>query len=360
MKESNQTIASLEIIKPGKKSGLSLVAKVGITFGVLAVVALALGLGLGLGLKKSSSSGTALSVPALQPPVLASTPAGLRKSRLRQLQGQQSPGQVIKERLFGPGPTDFTTRIGMIDGRFSELSQRAAEFPRKCLTAAPQQWLPGGGALPGGLSFPMWLQCTEALSSSLTLMFGTGPDNVVYVAELQISSGVEPTMAVLARSPINGTQVEVVQVILGSSTAGAIGDMSWLFIAANNATRDLQLSVASNSAGTGVGCGVRMHGLPASSPSALFYVTGEIADPFAPNRCSGNITSLCIDGTSASLATLNSTICSARQEVVTFTSPLAVNISAVDVNSTAVWTLANSLVAGVGLPTTLVDFDTPA
>lgn len=357
MTEPNKTIVSQEIIiKPGK----NLFAKVGIALGVLAVVALALGLGLGLGLKKSSNSGTALSVPALQPPVLASTPAGLRQSRLRQLQGQQSPIQVIKQRLFSSGPTDFTGRIGLIDGRFSELSQRASRSPRKCLTEVPQQWLPAGGALPGGLVFPMWLQCSEAVSSSLTLLFGIGPNNVVYVAELQTTSGNGPTMAVLARSPMNGTQVEVVQIILDVSTGGTIGGMSWFFISANNATRDLQLSVASNRAGTGVGCGVRMHGLPASNGSpALFYVAGEVADPFAPNPCSGNITSLCIDGTSGSLATLNSTICSARPDVVSFASPMAVNISAVDVNSTAAWALANSVVAGVGLPT-LVGFNTEA
>jgi len=358
MADQSSKVSSLDIsTQPGEKSAcgsLSLTAKVGIAFVVLG---LALGLGLGLGLKKSSTSGTALSLPALKPPVTAATPAGLSQSRRRRL--VQTEVQTIKDRLFSPGPTDFTTNLGKIDTRFTELSTRAAEFSRKCLTDVPQKWLPGGGAsLPGNLSFPMWLQCSEVLSSSLRLLFGVGPDNFAYVAELQTGT---PTMAILARAPMNGTMVEVVQVILpGASLAGIWGAMSWFFVSANKNTRDLQLSVAANrpEAGTGVGCGMRMHGVPAASSGspALFLVTGEVADPFNPNPCSGASSVLCIVGNS-SLTTLPSTTCLSRQDLATFSSPMAVNITINDVNSTAVWTLATSIISGTGLPS-LTSFNT--
>jgi hypothetical protein len=326
-------------------------SKIALIIGAVALVAVALGVGLGLGLRRASNFPT-LSLPKLQPPVVASTPAGFRSARLlasRSLQVPSSPLQTIKSRLFSAGPTDFSARIAKIDERLAEFATRSAEFQRKCLSATPVAWTPAG--LPGGISFPMSFQCREALGGpgGLTLFFGVGADNFAYVAELQnadSSSSSAPRMAVLAKAPLDGSAVEVIQV-MDVSTASGPSRTSWLLISANKTALTMEISVAATAAGVGVGCGVRLR-----SASSLIWAAGEFADPFAPNPCSGTITSVCATGGTLAAAPGGTTDCtaSAAPPMSAFTSSITPALTAAAINSTATWQVADGIIRAAGLP----------
>lgn len=223
-----------------------------IGFAVLAVVAIAVGLGVGLGLRHSNSSSPRhnLNIPPLQPPVAASVPGALRPSSATWNRPQQIPTPLmqllngfvdhrvklqavtsssvinqIKDRVFGPGPTDFMYRLGMVDARIQELRTRnlQGDKGRACLAQPAQLWNPS--FLPN-ISFPMWFSCQEVMdqgsaSSGLSVYFGTRGDTS-YVAELQWpTTGSNPRMAVLASVSNNGTQVQVWQVGVGTATTSS-------------------------------------------------------------------------------------------------------------------------------------------
>jgi len=297
---------------------------------VVTVLALGLGLGLGLGLKKSSSR-TLISIPPLQPPVTASVPSALRPSNaawvttqsvadgrspsLLSLQSMISGASAsrvglqalndttsldqVKSRLFGPGPTDFVTRLGAIDTRIQEFATRNLEGNgRVCVGEAAQLWTPN--FLPAGVSFPMWLSCKEEMTNSpanLKVFFGTR-GATSYVAEVQYPSttgnGAPPRMAVLAAVSNNGTQVEAWQVISEPTT------VAYFQIRADRTAQSVEVSFASTQGhALDIGCGVRMR----TSPT-LTYASGEFRDTsFAASvPCSGASYSVCAASTTLASA----------------------------------------------------------
>ena len=307
------------------------------------VAAVALGVGLGLGLRRATTSGRSLSLPQLQPPITASTPSGFKARLLRMLQPASPSLSTIKTRLFSPGPADFSTRIAQVDTRVSEFAMRATEFERKCLSSAPLVWTPS--TLPGNLSFPMSFQCKEAIggAGSLTLYFGIS-NGQAYIAELQDStSSVAPRMAVLAKAPLDGSAVEVVQIMDNVATSGGVKSTSWLYIYANKTTQTMELSVASTVVGMGVGCGVRLR-----TANSLIWASGEFADPFAPNPCSTVTTSIC--ATSSSLVVAPGGVSDCQPTTSSFSSSMAPALTAAAINSTATWTLADGIIRGSGFP----------
>jgi hypothetical protein len=307
------------------------------------VVAVALGVGLGLGLRRATTGGRGLSLPQLQPPITAATPAGFKARLLRMLQTASPSLQTIKTRLFSPGPADFSTRIAQVDARVAEFAKRASEFERKCLSSTPLAWTPS--TLPGGLSFPMSFQCKEAIggAGSLTLYFGVANGHA-YIAELQDStSSAAPRMAVLAKAPLDGNAVEVVQIMDNVATSGGVKSTSWLYIYANKTTQTMELSVASTVAGVGVGCGARLR-----TANSLIWASGVFADPFAPNPCSSVTTSICATGSSLAVAPGGVSDC--QPATSTFSSSMAPALTAAALNSTATWTLADGIIRGSGFP----------
>ena len=324
---------------------LTTAKKVALLVAAVAAV-VALGVGLGLGLRRAASFPT-LALPKLQPPIVASTPPGFKSARLRARALQPAPLQTIKARLFAPGPTDFSDRIAKVDERLAEFTKRSAEFQRKCVSATQLSWTPAG--LPGGVSFPMSFQCKEDLggTGSLTLYFGVGADNYAYVAELQNaapSSGV-PRMAILAKAPLNGSSVEVIQ-LMDNSAASGPGRTSWLFISANKVTNTMEVSVAATAAGVGVGCGVRLR-----SAGGLIWAEGEFEDPFAPNACTGQMTSVCATGSTLAAAPNGASDCTAAAPPTsTFMSAVTPALTAAAINSTATWLVADGIIRATGFP----------
>jgi len=303
-----------------------------IAFAVVAVIALALGLGLGLGLKKSTVR-VGLDVPLIQPPVAASVPSSLRPTNAGWNKPQQDVGSVsgrsllmalprlqaatgnqslakIKDRLFGPGPADFVTRLGMIDQRMQEFKTRNAEGAgRVCVGEAAKQWTPN--FLPSGVSFPMWFSCQEVMAggSGLTVLFGK-QGTTTYVGELQWppANMNAPRMAVLAAVSNNGTQVEAWQIVTGTNM------VSYLQIRADRTSQEVVLSFASTEGNqVDIGCGVRLR----STPTLTWFV-GDINDPAQAGTtpCSGNPTnSVCAD--TASLTFQSASMCTSIQSFST-------------------------------------------
>lgn len=276
-----------------------------IALAVLVVVGLALGLGLGLGLKKSTSAPT-LYVPPFQPPVTTAVPSSLRPSNAAWVNTQANLPRIpriglqaltttiatdyIKSRIFGPGPTDFVTRLGYIDSRMQEFVTRQREGNgRVCVSEASKQWNPT--FLPSGASFPMWFSCQEYLgaSSGLTLYFGQSSTKS-YVAEIQDppAGSTMPRMAVLASVASNGTQVEAWQIITGTNT------VSYFQLVADKTVRSVELSFASTDGNAfDLGCGFR-----ARITSALTWSVGDFRDSsqMSSSPCTGSPNlSVCVD-----------------------------------------------------------------
>jgi hypothetical protein len=323
------------------------VCKCGIAFGV--ALALALGLGLGLGLKPP---GNPLNIPELKPPVKASTPSGLNgqvsRQLLRQLQGLPSNITVIRDRFFTEGPTDFTYRLGMIDGRMKELKTRNNESPRKCVKNAPTLWSPP--SLPGGRTFPMYFSCVEDMGegSGLSVYFGV-KDSIAYLMEVQKppASSTSPTMAVLARAHTDSSYVDVIQVIQQSSTNNA---SSWMFVQANKTSQSLEFAVAAQTTGTGVGCGVKVHSMPTGS-GVTIYAHGEFADHGAPNACTGFPGTTCVNG-----ATLAGETCPSSGAVTTFSGIVAGTLTYSSLVAENGGSMAAGIISGTR-PTGVTDFN---
>lgn len=271
-----------------------------IAFIIVSVVALGLGLGLGLGLKKSPPPRALINIPPMQPPVTASVPNALRpssatwvktqsaadatRSSLMSLQSltagaarsahfsvqavtDNSSLTAIQNRVFGPGPTDFVTRLGKIDERIQELKTRnlESERGRVCIGEAAQLWTPN--FLPAGVTFPMWFSCKEVMDpqGGLSVYFGT-QGTTSYVAELQwpATAGTVPRMAVLAAVSNNGTQVEAWQIITGTNS------VSYVQIRADRTTNSVEVRTRLD---TSVGCAVAIFNLVLSFRVASVCLT---------------------------------------------------------------------------------------
>jgi hypothetical protein len=277
-----------------------------IAFIIVSVVALGLGLGLGLGLKKSPPPPRVLiNIPPMQPPVTASVPNALRpssatwvktqsaadgyatRSSLMSLQSltagaarsarfsvqavtDNSSLTAIQNRVFGPGPTDFVTRLGKIDERIQELKTRNLESARGrvCIGEAAQLWTLN--FLPAGVTFPMWFSCKEVMDpqGGLSVYFGT-QGTTSYVAELQwpATAGTVPRMAVLAAVSNNGTQVEAWQIIMGTNS------VSYVQIRADRTTNSVEVR-------TLLGCAVANFNLVLSSRVANMCLTATMCIPW--------------------------------------------------------------------------------
>lgn len=256
------------------------------------------------GCSKGGTSGPSLSIPPIKPPVVQATPAGLARAarRLREVLAQvrqlqpslMTPAyglQVVKDRLFSGGPTDFTFRLGMVDSRTTEYNNRQKEGSgRSCVGQQLQTWSP---VLPtGAASFPMQFSCVEQMdqgTSGLSVYFGQAAD-AAYIAEIQNppAGSSNPRMAVLARVAMNGTQVQVWQVVADTTNTS-----SWMQIKANQDTKDLELSVAATSPGTGLGCGIVFR-----SVNGLIWAKGEFNDQGSAGlNCGSFNTTVCANGT---------------------------------------------------------------
>jgi hypothetical protein len=301
--------------------------------GGIVLAAVALGVGLGLGLKSSSTIAW-IDIPAMQPPVAASVPSSLRPSNAQWNKplsvGTSSPHLLsaglnadsrhatlqavttnsslsnIRDRIFGPGPTDFVTRLGMIDQRIQEFRTRSSSGNgRACLSQPAKEWNPS--FLPNGVSFPMWFSCFEAMdngnpSSGLSVYFGT-KGSFAYVAELQWpTTGTNPRMAVLATISKNGTQVSAWQIITGTNS------VSVFQIISDRVAGDVQISFAATEGhAIDIGCGVRMR-----STSTLLWSTGEYHDPAtAGNTPCSNTPTPDVCASSVTLSAQSASACSA-------------------------------------------------
>ena len=102
---------------------------------------------------------------------------------------ESNAADVIKERLFSGGPTDFTDRLSEIDERMQSLIRRNGETEagRKCVSEGTIEWNPD--QLPGDASFPMRFSCSEDMGA-LQLYFGQDAESgTSYVAEIQQGDG---------------------------------------------------------------------------------------------------------------------------------------------------------------------------
>ncbi|HEY4183414.1 MAG TPA: hypothetical protein VGP07_00020 [Polyangia bacterium] len=136
---------------------------------------LLLGLSAGsLGCGKSGSS-TPIPLPLVYPPVRAGTPDGLiadptyaagatssKKSALLKtgsaLNDAINLATAVQERLYTMGPTEILRLVSDVDARTTSLDTRTSEHP--CLSGAP---VPFTYSFPGGQTFPIQLQCLEAI-----------------------------------------------------------------------------------------------------------------------------------------------------------------------------------------------------
>jgi len=269
---------------------------------------------------------TALDVPEVQPAVTAGKPAGFTSRRMLRNGVLESDGAgrllsgfvdtttvsykmgVIKERIFQAGPLQPEERLGMVDQRMTELKNRnEEENGRKCVREDPKVWKPSevAGGFPDGTVFPMYFSCIEKMSEQLTVLFGL-KDDYAYIAEIQNygqNGGDNPTMAVLAKSTKDGDQVEVWQINLESSTSSTWGRLS-----AKKADKMLEMSVGSQGANVGVGCGFRMN----SKDSKLWTVAefNSEGGNGGSYSCGTNSTSICVDASSSSFSELSDSDCS--------------------------------------------------
>ena len=258
---------------------------IGVALGV--AIGLAVGLGVGLGMKKKNS--TELNIPLLKPPVVSASPQGLKGSRrMLRIENENfdrklvtittsSAMSTIKTKLFGPGPGDFSYRLGMVDERLQEIKQRAKESdtPKECLSVTSEKFEP---KLPNNEAFPMYFSCKEEMSGGqLNVYFGQ-KDDKYYVAELQKGSGNIPSIAVLASVDSAGNKVDVWQIIVDA--AASPKTVSVFHINADKVANTIQVITASTSGGTGVGCGIKM-----SSTSSSLWAYGYASDNGSPNPC---------------------------------------------------------------------------
>lgn len=287
-----------------------------IALGITACIALAVGLGVGLGMKKEEDKGIPLDIPFLKPPVAASSPSGLKSARrrLHQVENQMfgltstqfstfSATQEVKNRLFSPGPGDFTYRLGKVDERLQELKSRALESPKPCLISTPAvKFEP---TLPNNEAFPMYFSCKDRLNDKLTVYFGK-KNTTWYLAELQKTDNVNaPTIAVLASIDSDGNQVDTWQIMVDETLSDK--NSSVLHIKADKKANTISVLTASSItqtqgqqlASTGVGCGIKL-----SSTSSELWIFGYPADN-APNGPTGSCPSSDADYLSSTASSNN-------------------------------------------------------
>lgn len=285
---------------PVKKSGLTTKAKVALA--VAAVVIVGGGVAVAVVLVMAQKTGGSLRIPKLKPPVVEATPTLLKSSqasgrRLNVLCDPtpganngpdcKTPIQVIENRLFSSGPTDFTGRLAKVDDRMQELVRRDGDTARTCVAKTSQAWTPTLPDRPVPRPFEMQFSCEEQMnggSDGLRVFFGSAQD-WTYIAEIQKAT--DPSHfngAVLAKINTNGNDVHVFQI--GSSSSGTVSSI--FEIVARPDDEVLQVAFATNEVGTtGIGCGVSVNRL-----GNRMYVVGKFAD----SACeTATTTEVCLD-----------------------------------------------------------------
>ncbi|MFK7872750.1 MAG: hypothetical protein AB8C84_06200 [Oligoflexales bacterium] len=231
-------------------------------------------------------SGKSIGAPAIYPPVEHSTPAGLLSTALTLTEEATAPPtavEVIKGRLFSPGPTNFSYRLQKIDERMASLNSRAEDSPRKCVDEVATEWTPP--ALPNGDVFPMYFQCQETLSETSQLAFGFYDDHF-YLMERGTTGSDDEWIIVYAKANTAGTEVEFWQIAVSQETVEGVKIPSYAYthVKANETTGALEFTNGGNSAGNGVSCGIQM-----KSNANYMYASGIFGSPNNPpgEDCSG-------------------------------------------------------------------------
>lgn len=253
--------------------------------------------------QSSSATSSATSIPKLITIVQNSLPAGLKDTAYSTTSVRST--STVQERFFKPGPSDFRNRLTKVDSRVTEL---ASSVPASCLVSASNNYTALSTAPTGNtsFSFPMTFSCYRVISTSLRVYFGRDTTHT-YLAEVQNSTSNEPpTIAVLAKINLAGTDLEVHQISRDTAST-----YSWVHIKANTATQtfeisngsDLTTSSGANANYTGVGCGVQM-----KTSSTLAYASGSFGQaascPTATVSCSNATGTTFTDSTSCSGTTL--------------------------------------------------------
>lgn len=287
---------------------------------------------------KDESKSESLNLPALKPPVQRNTPAGMQSGSALALTAETSL-QTMGSRLFTNGPTSIMERLAAVDLRMKEFATKTHEdgSPVTCAAETPREWtLPA--ALPGGATFPMYLQCSKAFdgpSADVKFNIGFGvKDDYAYLVEIQTSSGTatSPAVATVARAKLDGTATEAwitMQKFDNSQTKGA-NDYFFLGIKADDASKAFEVTVSGDGKGIGLDCGVRV-----KSDGTNVYGAGIFKShgDSGTEDCTGNVTkSVTVCADAAALTAADAAKCAA---LTTFTLPAITYASMATANGKA-------------------------
>ena len=260
--------------------------------------------------------------------------------------------------MFAAGPANYLSRLESVDTRLKEFKTRAAESPKVCLKKEAQKFEP---SLPNGEQFLMYFSCKEKMGS-LTVYFGR-KDGQNYLAELQLTDGTTPTLAVLAKIDNAGTKAEVWQIMVDNTSPYAV---SVIHIRADQSTNTNHIIVAATKTGLGVGCGIKL-----SSTTDALWVYGSPGDNGVGDNFSGAVScpstnsaeyssstevanvwySFCFNP-STSLSVLSSTLCASLSGS---NFPLS-SFSYAQLGSTNYGSSAYTMITNPTMPSGLTDF----
>lgn len=254
------------------------------------------------GCDTGNEKGESLGLPFVKPPVDRNTPAGIIASSAGLLLAS-SAINTLTSRLFTTGPTSITGRLDGIDMRLKEFDTRAKESKKACLNDGAKEW-PLPAALPGGVAFPVYLQCLDEFSSQgsgFQIAFGQ-KDGYAYLVELQKrgeAGSTAPQVATLVRAKMDGTATDAWITMQGFDQSQSAAAENYFFFAvhADDATKGFEIAVGGNGRGIGVDCGVQLR-----SDGANLYANGIFASygDSGNETCSGAVapvSDLCLDAT---------------------------------------------------------------
>jgi hypothetical protein len=222
---------------------------------------------------------------------------------------ETNPLTNMGSRLFTNGPTSVTERLAAIDMRLSRFANATNENgdPIACVSEEAKAWtLPAD--LPGGASFPIYLQCFEgfdgAQGSKFQIAFGI-KDDVAYLIELQTAGSSSPGVATLARAKMDGTSTEawITMQNFDNSQTKASTDYFFLGIKADDTSKAFEVTVSGSGQGLGLDCGSRVR-----SDGTNVYAKGIFTSHGGPTNedCSGDVTAItdaCVDAATSSEVT---------------------------------------------------------
>ncbi len=230
----------------------------------------------------------------VEPPVTKNTPAGLKDAAAKKLNDKgvvQKAAfnpyiQIIKERLFSPGPTEIYKILNNIDNRLQELSNRSKEFSRKCLGQGLRQY---SITDPLNLNFDYYLNCRDELSTPPgenigRAALGFGADsNYFYLIDAQ-----ERGMMTLAK--VDTSENVEAWIVCADKFNIDNNSQALLHLTSDSSTGELEFTVTGR--GIGMGCGIQF-----KSNSQFIYAKGKFSGPAdAADDCSLNpVNEICIN-----------------------------------------------------------------